>query len=61
MTVNKRFAQDGGELDACMDQLVQVLVQLLEDKVDPHIPSPIGDLHSDSERAIHVSESEPEN
>ncbi len=56
MTVKRDFAQDGGELDACMDQLVEVLVQLLEDKVDPHIPSPIGDLHSENDRAIHVIE-----
>ena len=59
MTVSKRFAPDGGELDPCMDQLVEVLAQLLQLPEDPEeegaIPSMI-DLHSPGPRAIHVME-----
>jgi hypothetical protein len=51
MTVIKRFAQDDTRLDDCMDQLVEVLAQLLDEKPDP---GAIGDLHSRDTRVIHV-------
>jgi hypothetical protein len=58
MTVRKQFAEDGGELDACMDQLVEVLVQLLAEPNVPGVPIASTDLHSENTRAIHVSEDE---
>jgi hypothetical protein len=51
MTIIKSFAQDGNALDGCMDQLVEVLAQLLDEKP---VPAPITDLHSDDTRGIHV-------
>ena len=36
MTVNKQFAQDGAPLDECMESLLVVLAELLEEsKVPP--------------------------
>ena len=62
MTMIKRFAQDGAALDDCMDQLVEVLAQLLEENQDPMVKAAdenpglpaIADLHSGSDRVIHV-------
>jgi hypothetical protein len=63
MTVKKQFAQDGGDLDASMDQLVEVLAQLLDDAACPQNQDPapaIEDLHSGNVRGIHVIEEQPE-
>jgi len=51
MTITKAFAQDGTALDDCIDQLVEVLAQLLDEK---QVPAPITDLHSDDTGGIHV-------
>jgi hypothetical protein len=63
MTVNKKFAVNGGDLDALMDQLVEVLAQLLEEPVGPqnqgHLVG-MSDLHLGNDRGIHVIEKEPE-
>jgi hypothetical protein len=62
MTVNKQFAHDGGDLDASMDQLVEVLVQLLAESASPQnqdAPPAIVDLHSGDDRGIHVIERQP--
>jgi hypothetical protein len=57
MTVNKRFAEDGDELDAFMDQLVEVLAQtLIESSERGDSTAAIEDLRSENERAIHVIE-----
>lgn len=58
MTVHQHFAQDRGQLDACMDQLVEVLVQLLAEP-EPGVRMACTHLHSESDRAIHVSDSKP--
>ncbi len=47
MTIIKSFAQDGTALDDCMDQLVEVLKQLLDEQ-------PVSDLRSGATRVIHV-------
>ena len=63
MTVKKQFAEDGGDLDASMDQLVEVLAQLLDDAADQqnqHVAPAIADLHSGNDRVIHVIEKEPQ-
>jgi hypothetical protein len=62
MTVKRDFARDGGELDASMDQLVEVLAQLLDEPASPQNQNAavIADLHSGNDRGIHVIESEPE-
>lgn len=61
MTINKQFAQDGNALDDCMDQLVEVLAQLLEEPQDPASgagdqagATPVDDLRSGDDRVIHV-------
>jgi len=57
MTVNKQFAEDCGDLEASMDQLVEVLAQLLDEPASPQNPDaapPIADLHSGHDRGIHV-------
>jgi hypothetical protein len=57
MTVKKQFAQDGGDLDGCMDQLIEVLAQLLDEPVsapNPGAAPPAADLHSGNDRVIHV-------
>ena len=59
MTVKKQFAQDGGDLDASMDQLVEVLAQLLDEPAGPQnqdAAPAIADLHSGNDRGIHVIE-----
>jgi len=69
MTVIKRFAQDSTAMGACMDQLVEVLVQLLEDKQDSRIEetanqldaAKIAHLHSQNNRVIHVVGANPQN
>ena len=65
MTVIKRFAQDGNALDDCVDQLVEVLAQLLEEKQDSVVKAAddyaIADLHSGSDRVIHVVGARPRN
>jgi hypothetical protein len=45
MTVKKRFAQDGSDLDGRMDQLVEVLAQLLDEPSHPGEASAPDDLH----------------
>jgi hypothetical protein len=63
MTVNKQFAHDGGDLDASMDELVEVLAQLLDEPAgtqNQDASPAIADLHSGDDRGIHVIESEPE-
>ncbi len=47
MTIIQRFAEDASGLDDCMDQLVEVLAQLLDEQ-------PVPDLRSDDARVIHV-------
>jgi len=62
MTVNKHFAQDGGDLDASMDQLVEALAQLLDEPAHPQIQPvapAVSDLHLGDNRAIHVIDNEP--
>lgn len=58
MTVNKRFAQDGTALDDCMDQLLEVLAQLLEEPQNQAAAGgaaqPGSDLPSGDDRVIHV-------
>jgi hypothetical protein len=61
MTVNKHFAQDGTALDECMDQLVEVLAQLLEEPEKPAagaakqgIVPATADLRSGATGVIHV-------
>jgi len=59
MTVKKQFAQDGGDLDASMDQLVEVLAQLLDEPAGPQTQDTapaIADLPSGNDRGIHVIE-----
>jgi hypothetical protein len=51
MRILKCFAQDGNALDDCMEQLVEALTQLLDEKP---VPAPITGLHSDDTRGIHV-------
>jgi hypothetical protein len=63
MTVNKCFAQHGGDLDASMDQLVEVLAQLLDEPAEPQNEGSavvIADLHLKDARVIHVVEKEAE-
>jgi len=63
MTVNKQFALDGGELDAFMEQLAEVLAQLLDEPAGPQnqgTEPAIADLHSENARVIHVIEKEPQ-
>jgi hypothetical protein len=52
VTISKRFAPGGDDLAACMDQLVEVLAQLLEEAPDP---APNADLRQGDNRVIHVS------
>jgi hypothetical protein len=61
MTIQKQFAQDGAALDDCLDQLVEVLAQLLEEAPNPptavdnpEAAAAIADLHSGAAGAIHV-------
>lgn len=62
MTVNKQFAQDGVALDDCLDQLVEVLAQLLEEApnpptataANPEAVTASSDLRSGNDRVIHV-------
>ncbi len=61
MIVNKQFAQDGVDLDGCLDQLVEVLAQLLEEvpnpvagAENPRAATAIPDLPLGNDRAIHV-------
>jgi hypothetical protein len=62
MTVKKQFAQDGVALDDCLDQLVEVLAQLLEEQPNPPAADAdesgttpaIAELHLGNDRAIHV-------
>jgi len=62
MTVKKQLAQDGVTLDDCLDQLVEVLAQLLEEAPNtpaaaadnPGTITAIADLRSGNDRAIHV-------
>lgn len=51
MTIIKRFAPDDGALDACIDQLVEVLMQLLAEQQDASSPD---NLRSGGTRVIHV-------
>jgi hypothetical protein len=51
MTVKKVHAQDGAALDDCMESLLEVLVELLEEKEDP---ASSAELHSAADRATHV-------
>jgi hypothetical protein len=60
MIVKKRFMKDGDDLDACMDQLVEVLAQLLEEPTGHGTvaaSSSVAHLHSGDARDIHVVES----
>jgi hypothetical protein len=62
MTVNKQFAQEGGELDASMDQLIEVLAQLLDEPASPQNQDAalvMADLHSEYDGGIHVIENKP--
>jgi hypothetical protein len=62
MTVNKQFAQDGAPLDECMEPLLEVLAELLQEAPDQPTAEAVnqGDcgaiaaLHSGDARAIHV-------
>lgn len=61
MTVKKQFAQGETALDECMDQLVEVLAQLLEEPQNPQTAAAdnqgtaaVADLRSGPARAIHV-------
>ena len=51
MTVNKQFAQDGAPLDDCMESLLEVLAELLE---EPQNATATAELRSGNDRAIHV-------
>jgi hypothetical protein len=51
MTIIKSFAQDGTAPDDCMDQLVEVLAQLLDEQRDP---ATLTDLRSGDDRVTHV-------
>jgi hypothetical protein len=59
MTVKRDFAKDGGDLDASMDQLIEVLARLLGGP-PPQRQTPISDLRFEDKRAIHVVEKELE-
>jgi hypothetical protein len=61
MTFNKQFAQDSITLADCMDSLIEVLAQLLDEPENPAADAdrdgcavPIAALHSDADRVIHV-------
>jgi hypothetical protein len=53
MNVTKRFAADGTALDDCLDQLVEVLAQLLEDPP----PAPDGRAESSESRSVPLPDS----
>jgi hypothetical protein len=62
MTVKKQFAQDGAPLDDCMESLLEVLAELLEEPENPPVAGTenqgtgeaSADLRSGDDRAIHV-------
>lgn len=62
MTVNKQFAQDGEPLEGCMESLLEVLAELLDEPQDPAATgtdnqggaAPVAELRSDAHRVIHV-------
>ena len=59
MTIKKHFAIDGGDLDASMDELVEVLAQMLDEPTSAEnqgTTPAIVDLHSPNDRVIHVIE-----
>ena len=51
MRIVKSFARDGNALGDCMDQLVEVLAQLLDEQAGPAVTT---DLRSDGTGVIHV-------
>jgi hypothetical protein len=62
MTVNKQFAQDGAPLDECMESLLEVLAELLQETPDQPTAEAVNQgncgaiaaLRSQGDRAIHV-------
>ena len=57
MTVKRQFAENCGDLDAPMDQLVEILTQLLAETTAGETIDATNaavDLHSENGRAIHV-------
>ena len=62
MTIDKQFAQDGAPLDDCMESLLEVLAELLEESQYPAATGKDNqdgaagttELRSGDDRAIHV-------
>jgi hypothetical protein len=62
MTFNKQFAQDGAPLDDCMESLLEVLAELLQEAPDQPAAEAVNQddaraiaaLRSRDDRAIHV-------